>query len=363
MIISRTPFRVSFLGGGTDYPGWYRKHGGAVIATTINKYCYLTCRFLPPFFEHKIHLVYSKIERCQTIDEIQHPSIRETVRFLGLDRGLEIHHDADLPARCGMGSSSSFTVGLLHALHGLQGQIRSRRDLALDAIHIEQDLVKETVGSQDQVLAAYGGLNLINFLPNGEISVRPVILPQERVTELNDHLMLFYTCIKRTASEIAKDYVEDLDAKKAQLRILKELVTEGLNVLASGESLTRFGELLHEAWQIKRGLSSKTTNAEVDQIYELARKAGAVGGKLTGAGGGGFMLLLVPPEKQASVKAALKGTIHVPFTMESSGSQIIFYDPEEDYSAVEADRAQQQTRTFRELTEIHDEESRNSGNS
>ncbi len=355
MIISRTPFRVSFLGGGTDYPAWYREHGGAVLATTINKYCYITARFRPPFFEHKIRVVYSKIESCQSLDEIQHPAIREVMRFLGVDRGVEVHHDADLPARCGMGTSSTFVVGLLHALHALKGQMPSKRQLAVEAIHVEQEVLREIVGSQDQVSAAHGGLNHVAFLPNGEISVRPVTAAPERVRELNAHLMLFYTGIKRTASDIAKTYVEDLDKKKAQLRILKDLVEEGLSILTTGRDLLAFGGLLHEAWQLKRGLSAKTSNHEVDAIYDQARAAGALGGKLTGAGGGGFMLLFVPPERQARVKETLRELIHVPFKLESSGSQVIFYDPGEDYSAVEAARANEPRHVFRELAEIESE--------
>ncbi len=352
VIISRTPFRVSFFGGGTDYPEWYREHGGAVLATTINKYCYIQCRHLPPFFEHTIRLVYSRIENCSSIDEIQHPSIRETVRYLGLDRGLEIHHDADLPARCGMGSSSSFTVGLLHALYALKGQMPSKRQLAREAIHVEQNMVKETVGSQDQVSAAHGGLNQVIFNKNGEISVHPVLVPPERVRELNEHLILFYTGIKRTASDVAKTYVEDLDKKKSQLRVMRNLVDEGLSTLTSGRDLNAFGELLHEAWQMKRSLSAKTTNAEVDDVYARARAAGAVGGKLTGAGGGGFMLMFAPPDRRKAVKEALRDLIYVPFQMESSGTQIIFYDPEEDYSEYEARRALEPKRVFRELSEV-----------
>ena len=350
MIITRAPFRVSFLGGGTDYPNWYRKYGGAVLATTINKYCYITCRYLPPFFEHRIRLVYSKIENCQTVDEIRHPSIREVVRFVGHDRGLEIHHDADLPARCGMGSSSSFTVGLLQALYALRGQAVSKWQLTQESIHVEQNLLKETVGSQDQTLAAYGGLNHISFLRSGEISVQPVIMPSERLEELSSHLMLYYTTIKRTASDVAKTYVGELDKKKSQMRVMKDLVKEGLGVLSGGGDLNAFGELLDEAWEIKRGLSSKTTNSAVDDIYRRAKEAGALGGKLTGAGGGGFMLLFVPPDRHERVKEALSDLIYVPFKMEPHGSQVIFYDPEDDYSAVEAlDRPRP---VFRELAEI-----------
>ena len=350
MIISRTPFRVSFFGGGTDYPAWYLKHGGAVLATTINKYCYITARYLPPFFEHRIRLVYSRIENCQTVDEIRHPSLREVVRFCGIERGLEIHHDADLPARCGMGSSSSFTVGLLLALHGLAGKMPSKKQLTDESLHIEQDVLKEAVGSQDQTLAAFGGLNHISFLPSGEIAVRPVVAAQERIAELSSHLMLFYTTIKRTASEIAKTFVDDLDKKKSQMRIMKTLVKEGLRVLGGNDDINAFGELLDEAWQIKRGLSHKTSNSQVDGIYERARAAGAIGGKLTGAGGGGFMLLFVPPERQEAVKAALDDLIWVPFQMEKAGAQVIFYDPEDEYADVDAGGASR--RVFRELAEI-----------
>jgi len=356
MIISRTPFRISFFGGGTDYPAWYRTHGGSVLATTINKYCYITCRYLPPFFEHRIRLVYSQIENCQTIEEIAHPAVREVLRFLKIERGVEIHHDADLPARSGMGSSSSFTVGLLCALYALKGYMPSKHQLAMEGIYLEQEILKETVGSQDQVLAAYGGFNHVMFFPNNEISVRPVAIAPERITELNSHLMLFYTGIKRTASDVAQSYVNDIDSKKRQLRILKDLVEESIAILNSSKNITAFGELLHESWQTKRSLSSRTSNSHVDEIYKQAQSAGAIGGKLTGAGGGGFMLLFVPPSRQKRVREKLTKLIHVPFRFESSGSQVIFYDPEEDYSAEEVARAGQPLRAFKELTEIQNVE-------
>ena len=196
MIISRTPYRISFFGGGTDYPAWYRQHGGVVLGGTINKYCYLTCRYLPPFFEHRISIIYSVIERCQTIDEIVHPAVREALRFLNITLGVDIRHNGDLPARSGMGSSSSFTVGLLHALHALRGDVVSKHRLATEGIHLEQDLMKETVGSQDQVLTAYGGVNTVHFTPSGDIQVRPLTVPRSRLTELNDHLMLVFTGIR-----------------------------------------------------------------------------------------------------------------------------------------------------------------------
>jgi D-glycero-alpha-D-manno-heptose-7-phosphate kinase len=350
MIVSRTPFRISFFGGGTDYPAWYRQHGGAVLATSIDKYCYLTCRHLPPFFEHRLRVVYSKVEECQKVDELAHPAAREVLRFMQIERGIEIHHDGDLPARSGMGSSSAFTVGLLQALHALKGQMASKQQLATESIHIEQEILKETVGSQDQVLAAHGGFNHVTFDPNGEITVHPMTLPRERVQHLNDHLMLFYTGIKRTASDVAKSYVTDIDSKKRQLRIMRDLVEECVALLNSGHDLAGFGHLLHEAWQAKRSLSAQVTNSDVDVIYDTARKAGALGGKLTGAGGGGFMLLFAPPECHDTIREHLNKILHVPFKFEFAGSQIIFFDHEQDYTAAETARSNQAIRAFRELT-------------
>ena len=351
MIISRTPFRISFFGGGTDYPAWYRLHGGAVLGTTIDKYCYLTCRYLPPFFEHRIRVVYSKIETCQTVDEITHSAAREVLRYLNIERGVEIHHDGDLPARSGMGSSSAFTLGLLHALYALKGHMPSKHQLAVESIHIEQERLKETVGSQDQILAAYGGFNHITFLPNGDFSIRPMTLTADRIWELSSHLMLFYTGIKRTASDIADSYVNDIQSRTRQFSIMKDLVEEAISILNSGQDVTGFGELLHEAWQAKRSLSSQVSNPHVDDIYEQAISAGAVGGKLTGAGGGGFLLLFVPPDRQAGVKEKLNRLLHVPFEFEFSGSQIIFFDPEEDYTVQEKARASQTIQPFVEITE------------
>ena len=349
MIVSRTPFRISFFGGGTDYPGWYREHGGAVLATTIDKYCYLTCRYLPPFFEHRYRIVYSKIETCQRLEEITHPSARAVLQFMQPARGIEVHHDGDLPARSGMGSSSAFTVGLLHALHALNGKIVSKKQLAAESIHVEQEILKETVGSQDQVSAAHGGLNHITFHTDGDIDVRPLTLLPERIAELNAHLMLFYTGIKRTASDVAQSYVADIGAKHRQLQALSGLVQQAATLLASREDLAGFGKLLHEAWQIKRSFSTQVTNSEVDAIYESARTAGALGGKLTGAGGGGFMLLFAPPDRHAAIREKLSKLLLVPFQFDTHGSQIIFYDPGEDYSAAERDRAGRAIQAFSEL--------------
>ena len=351
MIISRTPFRISFFGGGTDYPAWYRNHGGAVLATTIDKYCYITCRYLPPFFEHRFRIVYSRIEDCRTIDEIEHTSVREILNYLDINRGVEIHHDGDLPARSGMGSSSSFTVGLLHALHALKGRITSKRQLAMESIHIEQERLKETVGSQDQMLAAFGGLNHVSFSQDGEISVSPVTLSADRIRELNDHLMLFYTGIRRTASDIAHSYVQDISSRERQLCSMTDMVREGISILNNNHDISRFGELLDEAWKAKIDLGGMVTNPHVDEIYAEAKSAEAIGGKLLGAGGGGFMLLFVRPSKQARVKERLNQLIHVPFKFESSGSQIIFFDQEVDYSEQEKVRATQQVQSFRDLSE------------
>lgn len=348
MIISRTPFRISFFGGGTDYPEWYRQHGGAVLATTIDKYCYLSVRYLPPFFDYRYRVVWSKVENCHHIEQIEHPVVRCLLQHMRLDRGVEVHHVGDLPARSGMGSSSSFTVGLLHALHALQGRMCGKQQLMEEAIFAEQQLLRETVGSQDQASAAHGGFNKITFASNGHIQVSPVVLPPGRLDELDSHLMLFYTGIVRTASKVASAYVTDLGQKRRQLRILRDLVDESIDLLASADPIARFGELLDEAWTTKKSLGGAITNPEVDEMYSRARAAGAIGGKITGAGGGGFLLLFVPPAAQPTVLAALPELVHVPFRFESSGSQILFYGREEDFAAAEAARSGRPVAAFRE---------------
>ena len=331
MIISRTPFRISFFGGGTEYPNWYRAHGGSVLSASIDKYCYISCRILPPFFEHKTRIVYSAVESCASIDEIQHPAVREVLRFLQLDHGLEIHHDGDLPARSGMGSGSSFTVGLLHALHALLGVMPSKKRLALESIHIEQNLIKENLGSQDQVCAAYGGINRIDFSRSGEFEVRPIPLSPARIEQLNSHLMLFFTKLEPAASELVRGYVENAGAKYVLIKQMQEMVESGIDVLQSDADIREFGRLLHKAWTLKRSLRPDVSNSHVDELYDRARAAGAVGGKITGAAGGGFLLLLAPPAAQQSVRQSLAKNIHVPFQFEFSGSQIIFYRPEGEY--------------------------------
>lgn len=328
MIITRTPYRVSFFGGGTDYPGWIREHGGAVLATAIDKFCYITCRRLPPFFEHKHRIVYSVIENVAAVDEIKHPAVRATLQFEHIEDGLEIHHDGDLPARSGLGSSSSFTVGLVHALHALRGSMSNKMQLANAAIYIEQELLRENVGSQDQILAAYGGLNHVQFLPDGTFSVTPVIVPLERKKELKSHLMLYFTGFSRFASEIAKSQLDNMTAKQKQLMRMQAMVDEGLEIFVNSSiPITSFGELLHEAWQSKRSLSEMVTTPEIDEIYLAARDAGALGGKLLGAGGGGFMLIFAEPEHHMAIRARLNKLIHVPFDFEESGSRVVLYQP------------------------------------
>ena len=324
MIISRTPYRVSFFGGGTDYPNWYREFGGRVLATTIDKYVYVSCRRLPPFFEHRLRLVYSKIEACMSFADIQHPTAREVLRYLDIDEGLEIHYDGDLPSRSGVGSSSAFTVGLINALTALMGQEIAPRELAAKSIEIEQEIVKECVGSQDQVSAAYGGFNVIDFCTDGEIRVRPAPINRDRVGELEDCLMLFFTGIVRTASTVASSYVPDLLGRRRQLSRMYEMVEDAVKVISDSSDLDDFGRLLDEMWLEKRSLSHLVTNDEIDSIYSQALKAGALGGKLIGAGGGGMLLLYVPSTFQHSVKQALKDLIHIPFQFDPLGSQIIY---------------------------------------
>ena len=332
MIISRTPFRISFFGGGTDYPVWYREHGGAVLATSINKYCYITLRYLPPFFDYKYRILYSKNETVKNISEIQHSSVRETLRSMNWDRGVEIHHDADLPARTGLGSSSAFTVCLLNALYALKGKMVTKRQLALEAVHIEQDRIKENVGSQDQTTAAFGGFNKIEFGGEQQIQVQPITLNAEKIQLFQEHLMLFFTGFVRTASEIADEQIKQTSNKEKELNKMSEMVDEAVSILNGNSSdVTDFGRLMHETWMIKRSLTNKITTPQIDKIYEKAIKAGALGGKLLGAGGGGFILFFVAPEDQSKVKEKLKHLLYVPFSFESLGSQIIYYAPANNF--------------------------------
>lgn len=330
MIITRTPLRISFFGGGTDIPSFYRENGGEVLSTTINKYIYITCRRMPPFWDYKHQLVYgSKTERVKSLSEIDHPSIRETFKFLNIDYGVDMHYNTDIPARSGIGSSSSFTVGLVNAMNGLNGHITSKHDLASTAIHIEQDLIKEAVGSQDQTAASYGGLNHIVFTPDGEIEVHPITISESRKKELNSHLLLVFTGFQRYAKDIEKEKIDNISANKHTLLEMKKYVEQGINILNNNCDINEFGLLLNDTWQKKRTLSDGVTNNPIDQMYEIGRRNGAIGGKLLGAGGGGFMLFFVKPEDRNRVKDVLKDYISIPFSFESAGSQVIYYMEEE----------------------------------
>ena len=324
MIISKTPYRISFFGGGTDYPSWYKENKGQVLSTTIDKYCYITCRVLPPFHKHRHRIVYSKIEDVMQISEIQHPSVKACLRFMKIKDGIEIHHAGDLPARSGLGSSSAFTVGLLKALYALKGHIVSSSQLAADAIHIEHDMIKENVGAQDQVIAAYGGCNVVTFGEKNHLQVRPLTLSDERMGELQDRLMLFYTGIARTASDIAGEQIKKTPLRKRELTLMCDMVDHAVEILNSNASIVNFGRLLHENWKIKRSLTDRITNTVIDDIYAAGMKSGATGGKILGAGGGGFMLFFAEPAVQPRIRAALKNLLHVPFKFEYSGSSIIF---------------------------------------
>jgi D-glycero-alpha-D-manno-heptose-7-phosphate kinase len=333
MIISRTPFRVSFFGGGTDYPAWYREHGGVVLSTAINKYCYITCRYLPPFHDFKYLIRYYKREEAHTLNEIQHPSVRECLRFMEVERGVDLVHHADLPARSGLGSSSTFTVGLLHALYALKHEMPTKRQLAINAIKVEQDLIGEHVGSQDQTAAAFGGLNRIEFGGVNEIAVTPMIVRPERLERLQEHIMLFFTGYSRIASDVAKEQIAQIPNREKELHEMVRLAGEAEAVLiANQDRIEDFGRLLDDQWKLKRGMSSRISTSEIDRMYEAARGAGALGGKLLGAGGGGFLMLFVRPEQHARVTEALNKLLYVPMRFDHLGSQIIYYSHEDQHS-------------------------------
>lgn len=329
MIISRTPFRISLFGGGTDHPAWFREHGGAVIGMAINKYCYISVRRLPPFFEHRSRIVYSQVELVRQVSEIHHPAVRSVLTEMGVSEGLEIHHDADLPARSGLGSSSSFTVGMLNALNAHQCRMISKHDLAREAIRIEQDVIKEKVGCQDQLWAAYGGFNRIEFRQDGNYEVRPIVLKPERIDELLRSMVLCFTGFTRLSSEIAGEQLKNIKQRTTQLKILHSMVDQALDILTSQRtSISELGKLLHQSWLLKREMAASVSNQKIDEIYEAGRDAGALGGKLLGAGGGGFMMFLVDPDKREAVRARLNNLIHVTFGIDNEGSKIVLYNPD-----------------------------------
>lgn len=327
MIITKTPFRMSFFGGGTDFPDFFNIHGGAVISSTFDKYCYVTVRHLPKFFEYKNHFTYSKTEKVNEIQDIQHPAIREAMKFLNMHE-LRMIYDADLPARSGLGTSSSFAVGMLNAFYALKGKYADKKKLADEAIYLERTLCKETGGIQDQIAASFGGLNRIDFNRNG-YTVKPIIISPERKKLLNDHLMLFFTGFARFSSDIQDSTKLALTSKEEQLLEMLLLVDKAEAILTNENSdLDEFGRMLDYTWKLKRGITDKISSNSIDQLYDKAMKAGALGGKLLGAGGGGFLLFYVKPEKQSEVKETMKELLHVPFEFENDGTRVIYYGPE-----------------------------------
>lgn len=328
MIYTKTPFRMSFLGGGTDMQPYFEEHGGAVLSTTFDKYCYVSVRHLPRFFDYRTQVTYSRIEKVQNVDDLEHPMVRNAMKYLDM-HDLCISYDADLPARSGLGSSSSFAVGLLNAFHALKGQFASKEELAKEAIHVERVMCGESGGWQDQIAASYGGMNRIDFGPNG-FEVKPVIIQRERKELLNQNMMMFFTGFSRFASNIEKEKVKVLRDKVAELSEMAQLVNIGEAILTDRHGdLDEFGRLLHHSWQLKRGIGNKVSTNTLDDIYQTAMCHGALGGKLLGAGGGGFFIFYVPQERQAEVKQALCTLLYVPFQFENSGTQVLYYRPED----------------------------------
>jgi len=326
MIITQTPFRMSFFGGGTDFPGFYKEHGGAVLSTTFDKYCYVTVRHLPRFFDYSTELSYSKIERVKEIDEIQHPAVREAMKYLDMEE-IRLTYEADLPARSGLGTSSSFAVGMLNAFYALKGKYADKRKLADDAIYLERVLCNESGGVQDQIAASFGGLNRINFNADG-YKVNPVIISPDRKKQLNSNLMLFFTGFSRFSSDIQVGTQKAMVDKQAQLLEMFRLVDEAEKVLTSKTDLNEFGRLLDYTWRLKRGISSGISTDSIDGLYAKGMEAGALGGKLLGAGGGGFLLFYVEEDKQAHVRKAMEDLLYVPFEFENGGTRVVHYAPE-----------------------------------
>jgi len=329
LVITRTPIRISFLGGGTDYAEFFVPHGGGeVLAAAIDKYCYIKVNTLHDFFEYRLRVSYRKTELLQSIDDVQHPSVRECLKFMKTELPLEIHYMGDLPARTGLGSSSAFTVGLLHALHAYKSEVVGAEKLAREANEVEHNWIKERVGYQDQCMAAYGGIKHVKFIDKDEINVQPVPLNKKRLNELRGNMMIFYTGLTRIAHKILKEQMEKTtnNSNTDSLKKMRGLVGEGIKILTdNNRNLAEFGELLHEGWEIKKGLSNSISNPEIAGAYDKAINAGAVGGKLLGAGGGGFLLFVVPPEKQNAVREALDPMKELAFDFASLGSQVIFY--------------------------------------
>lgn len=330
MIITKTPFRMSFFGGGTDFPDFYKKHGGAVISATFDKYCYVTVRHLPRFFDYKNLLTYSKNEKTNHVEDIQHPAIREAMKYLDMHE-IRMIYDADLPARSGLGTSSSFAVGMLNAFYALKGKYADKRMLADKAIYLERTLCNETGGIQDQIAASFGGLNRIEFNDKG-YTVKPIIISNSRKKELNSNLLLFFTGFSRFSSDIQNSTKSALKSKEKQLLEMLNLVDRAEEILVDEhKNLDEFGELLDYTWRLKRGITNEISSDSINELYEKAVNAGALGGKLLGAGGGGFLLFYVKQEDQNNVKEALNNLLYVPFEFEDDGTRVIYYGPE-DYN-------------------------------
>lgn len=321
MIITKTPFRMSFFGGGTDMPVFFEEYGGSVLSTTIDKYCYISSRILPPFFEYKTHLAYSKIEKIKELDEIEHPLIRNTLKYMNMNN-VSILYDADLPARSGLGTSSSFAVGLLNGLHQLQGEEYTKQELAKEAIFVERELCNEAGGWQDQIAAAYGGFNRIDFR-NGEFFVNPVKISEVKKEALNQNLLMFFTGFSRFSSTISEKQIKATKDKTLELREMLTLVNEAQGILEGKEDIKEFGRLLDYTWSLKKSLTNSISNSELDQIYKRAIMSGALGGKLLGAGGGGFYIFYVEPEKQEKVKQELKDLLYIPFSFDNEGTVVL----------------------------------------
>lgn len=327
MIITKTPFRMSFFGGGTDIPEFFRENGGAVLSTTFDKYCYVTVRHLPPFFDYTTELVYSKIERVNDVEVMEHPLVRNAMRYLDMHE-LRINYESDLPARSGLGTSSSFAVGMLNAFYALKGKYADKKKLADDAVYLERVLCAESGGWQDQIAASFGGFNRINFSSDG-YDVQKVIISPERKKALNDNLLLFFTGFKRFSSDIQSNTMNTMKDKTAQLKEMLSLVDSAQDVLTdNSKDLDDFGRLLDLTWKLKRATGSKISNGSIDELYRRATNAGAVGGKLLGAGGGGFLLFYVQPDKREAVLKEMSDLLYVPFEFENGGTRVIYYTPE-----------------------------------
>ncbi|MGB0697281.1 MAG: kinase [Rhodospirillaceae bacterium] len=330
MIITRTPFRISLFGGGSDYPRWFEQHGGCVLGFAINKYCYISLRKLPPFFDHKHRIIYSRVENVRDVEAIEHPAVRHVFLDHGVTDGIELHHDGDLPARSGLGSSSSFTVGLLNGLYALEGRMASKEMLAKEAIRIEQDVIQENVGSQDQLWAAFGGFNRFDFHRDGSFSRKTMIVKAEQRKKLTDGLIMVFTGISRFATQVAEKKIANLLEKEKSILRMMAMVDECEKRLSEGGDIVRdLGEMLHESWMIKRSLSDAVTLPEIDQIYDEARAGGAYGGKLLGAGGGGFMVFLVDPARKPEVMRRLDKLVKVACEIDMDGSRVVVYEPDE----------------------------------